>query len=191
LHTNLTNEELFLAKRLFRMGLNVEKILLADPPPGQADEFLLTADRTANRRGWEEIGLSAKAADLAGLAGTDMLLIFGHYLAASFSPADLKNRLDGIETKVLFASHKSSLDALVDFIVPVPVSAEKRGSLTNLDGRVQTFYPALDFCSDGVPEWKALLDLAKELKVDDEHYRALDSPEAVRRALGKEIPFFE
>jgi len=176
LHTNLTNEELFLAKRLFRMG---------------SDEFLLTADRTANRRGWEEIGLSAKAADLAGLAGTDMLLIFGHYLAASFSPADLKNRLDGIETKVLFASHKSSLDALVDFIVPVPVSAEKRGSLTNLDGRVQTFYPALDFCSDGVPEWKALLDLAKELKVDDEHYRALDSPEAVRRALGKEIPFFE
>jgi NADH-quinone oxidoreductase subunit G len=191
LHSNLTNEELFLATRLFRMGLGIEKMLLADPPPGQADGFLLTADRTANRRGWEEIGLSAKAADLAGLAGTDVLLIFGHFLAAAFSPADLKKGLDGIETKVLFTSQKSSLDALVDFIVPVPVNAEKRGSLTNLDGRVQVFSPALEFCGDGVPEWKAILDLAKELRVDHKYYWLMDSPEAVRRALGKEIPFFE
>jgi NADH-quinone oxidoreductase subunit G len=191
LHTNLTNEELFLAKRLFRMGLGVEKIFLADPPPGQADDFLLTADRTANRRGWKEIGLATEPADLAGLAGLDFLLIFGHYLAVSFSPGDLKNCLDKIGTKVLFASHKSSLDALVDFVVPTPVIAEKSGSLTNLDGRVQTFYPALDFCGDGLPEWTVLLDLAKELRVDHKYYWFLDSPEAVRRALGKEIPFFE
>ncbi|MGB7296206.1 MAG: 2Fe-2S iron-sulfur cluster-binding protein, partial [Candidatus Aminicenantales bacterium] len=40
LHTNLTNEELFLAKRLFQMDLGIQKIYLADPPPGQADGFL-------------------------------------------------------------------------------------------------------------------------------------------------------
>jgi NADH-quinone oxidoreductase subunit G len=191
LHTGLTNEELFLAKRLFQTNLGVDRIFLANPPPGQADGFLLTADRTPNRRGWEKLGLAAPAAAPAGLSGLDLLLIFGHHLAASFSPADLKNCLDEVETKVLFASHKSSLDGLVDFVVPVPVIAEKSGSLTNLDGRVQAFHPALEFCGDGVPEWKALLDLAKDLRVDHKYYWLLDSPEAVRRALGKEIPFFE
>ncbi len=191
LHTNLTNEELFLAKRLFQMDIGVQKIFLADPPAGQADGFLLTADRTANRRGWQEIGLAGEAADLAKLAEMDFLLIFGHYLASSFGSPDLKASLDKVETKVLLASHKSPLDALVDFIVPVPVSAEKDGSLTNLDGRVQILAPALDFHGHGTPEWKALLDLAEKLEVGDEYYQSMDSPEAVRLALGKEIPFFE
>jgi NADH-quinone oxidoreductase subunit G len=191
LHTGLTNEELFLAGRLFRTNLGVEKIFLANPPDGQADGFLLSADRTANRRGWEELGLAAAAADPAALSELDLLLIFGHHLAGSFSPTDLKNCLDKVESKALFTSHSSFLDGLVDFLVPVPVSAEKSGSLTNLDGRVQAFRPALEFCGDGVPEWKALLDLAKELRVDHKYYWYLDSPEAVRLMLGKEIPFFE
>ncbi|MFZ2054866.1 MAG: 2Fe-2S iron-sulfur cluster-binding protein [Candidatus Aminicenantales bacterium] len=191
LHTNLTNEELFLAKRLFQMDLGIQKIYLADPPPGQADGFLLTADRTANRRGWQEIGIAAEAVDLSAMGELELLLIFGHYLTSAFSPADLKNCLDKLGTKVLFAAHQSALDALVDFIVPVPVSPEKGGSLTNVDGRVQVLYPALDFCGDGVPEWKALLDLAKELKTDHRYYWPLNSPETVSQALKKEIPFFQ
>jgi NADH-quinone oxidoreductase subunit G len=191
LNTGLTNEELFLAKRLFRTNLGVERIYIADPPPGQADGFLLTADRTANRRGWEELGLAGSAADPAALSGLDMLLIFGHHLAASSDSAALKDGLDKIGVKFLFASHASSLDELVDYVIPVPVNAEKAGSLTNVDGRVQAFRPALDVYGDGVPEWKILLDLAKQLRVDHRYYWFLDSPEAVRRKLGKEIPFFE
>ncbi len=191
LHTNLTNEELFLAKRLFQMDIGVQKIFLADPPAGQTDGFLLTADRTANRRGWKEIGLAAETADLARLAEMDFLLIFGNYLASSFGSADLKTSLDKVETKVLLASHKSPLDTMVDFIVPVPVSTEKHGSLTNLDGRVQVLVPALDFHGHGIPEWKALLDLAHKLELGIEFYQSLDSPAAIRLAMGKEIPFFE
>ena len=120
-----------------------------------------------------------------------MLLIFGHHLAASSDSAALKDGLDKIGVKFLFASHASSLDELVDYVIPVPVNAEKAGSLTNVDGRVQAFRPALDVYGDGVPEWKILLDLAKQLRVDHRYYWFLDSPEAVRRKLGKEIPFFE
>ena len=191
LHTNLTNEELFLAKRLFQMDLGIQKIYLADPPPGQADGFLLTADRTANRRGFEEVGIAAQAVDLEALGGLDLLLIFGHYLTAAFSPADLKNLLHNVGTKALFATHQSALDALVDFIIPVPVAPEKGGSLTNVDGLVQVLCPALDFCGDGVPEWQVLLDLAKELQTDHRYYWPLKSPEAVRQALAKDIPFFQ
>jgi NADH-quinone oxidoreductase subunit G len=191
LHTNLTNEELFLADRVFRKGLGVEKLFLADPPPGKGDEFLLTADRTANRRGLQEVGLPVQARDLKALSGLDLLLIFGHYLAAGTSPSDLKNALEKVETKALFASHKSGLDGLVDFVIPVPVIAEKNGSLTNIDGRVQPFVAGLSFAGDGIAEWRALLDLARELKVEHKYFSRLASPEAIYRALRKEIPFFK
>jgi len=191
LHTNLTNEEFFLTDRLFRKGLGVEKFFLADPPPGKGDEFLLTADRTANRRGLQEVGLPEQDADPKTLSGLDLLFIFGHYLASGTRPADLKNVLEKIETKALFASHKSSLDSLVDFVIPVPVLAEKSGTVTNIDGRVQTLAAGLGFDGDGVSEWRALLDLAKELKVEPKYFWQLASPETVYLALRKEIPFFK
>jgi NADH-quinone oxidoreductase subunit G len=191
LHTNLTNEEFFLAGRLFRKGLSVGKLLLADPPPGKKDGLLLTSDRTANRRGFEELGLSAQAADPKALSGLDLLLVFGHYLASAGNQADLKGALEKIETKALFSSHKSGLDELFDFIIPVPVIAEKHGTVTNIDGRVQTFAPCLDLEGDGLPEWRVLLDLAKELQVDRKYFSPLTSLEAVYRALQKEIPFFK
>jgi NADH dehydrogenase/NADH:ubiquinone oxidoreductase subunit G len=121
----------------------------------------------------------------------DLLLIFGHYLSTTTSPADLKNALERVETKALFSSHKTRLDGLVDFVIPVPVIAEKSGSLTNINGRVQPFVSSLDFEGEGVPEWKALLALAKELGVEQEYLAPLTSPEAVFRALQKEIPFFK
>jgi len=191
LHTNLTNEELFLADRIFRKGMGVDRLFLADPPPGKGDEFLLTADRTANRRGLQEVGLPVQAPDRRGLSGLDLLLIFGHYLDSETGPADLKDTLDKIETKVLFATHKSSLDSLVDFVIPVPVLAEKSGTLTNVDGRVQTLAAGLAFESDGVPEWRALLDLAKELKVEPEYPWPMTSPASIYRALQEEIAFFK
>jgi len=191
LHTNLTNEELFLADRIFRKGLGVERFFLADPPPGEGDAFLLTADRTANRRGLQEVGLPHLAPDPKVLAALDLLLIFGHYLSSANAPADLKNALEKVETKALFASHKSGLDSLVDFVIPVPVIAEKSGTLTNVDGRVQSFEAALVFEGDGVPEWRALLDLAKELKVEPKYFWPLSSPETVYRALREEISFFK
>jgi len=191
LHSNLTNEELFLADRLFRKGLGVEKLFLADPPPGKGDGFLLTSDRTANRRGLLEVGLPVQALDAKALSDLDLLFIFGHYLADGTSAANLKYALEKVETKALFASHKSGLDGLVDFVIPVPVIAEKNGTLTNVDGRVQPFVAGLDFNGDGLPEWRALLDLAKELKVEPKYFWPLASPEGVYQALRKEIPFFK
>jgi NADH-quinone oxidoreductase subunit G len=191
LNSTLTNEELFLADRVFRKGLGIEKIFTADPVEGKADGFLQTAERTPNRRGAAEIGLAATRPDLAALAGTtDLLLIFGHFLAAALSPGEIKASLDGIAAKYLWASHRSALDELVDVVVPTPVIAEKSGTLTNTDGRVQPVSAALDFCAEGVPEWRVLLDLAKALRLDHKYYWPLDSPAAVFEAMRKEVPFF-
>ena len=191
LNSNLTNEELFLADRLFRKGLGAENIFLADPPPGKGDQILLTPDRTANRRGLKEAGPPVKAPGLKALADLDLLFVFGHYLASGIGPGELKAALAKVEAKALFSTHRSDLDDLVDFIIPTPVIAEKSGSLTNIDGRAQPFSAGLAFEGDGLPEWKALLDLAKELNVDHRYFWPLDSPAAVFRVLQEEIPFFK
>jgi NADH-quinone oxidoreductase subunit G len=191
LNTCLSNEELFLADRIFRKELQLENIFLVDPPPGKGDDFLLTAERTPNRRGLQEIGLPASLPDLEKLAErTDFLIIFGSFLAQQAGPAELKKAFDKIGTKVLLTSHGSSLDSLVDIIIPTPLIAEKSGTLTNVQGRVQAFSPALEFGSDGQPEWKFLLDLAKDLKINYKYFWQLTSPETVRRQMGQEIPFF-
>ena len=191
LNTWLSNEELFLADRIFGKELHLENIFVVDPAQGKGDGFLLTDERTPNKRGLQEIGRSALAPDLNVLAEkTDLVLIFGSFLAERFNMADLKNAFEKIGTKVLFASHKSSLDSLVDIIIPTPLIAEKSGTLTNVQGKVQAFSPALDFAGEGLPEWRALLDLAKELKINYKYFWRLNSPESVRQRMSQEIPFF-
>ncbi len=192
LHSGLSNEELFLLKKVFQEGLKIENMFIVVPPSGQGDDFLLTAERAPNRRGLKEIGLVVVPPDLKTLAEkTDLLLIFGPNLLSVFNPEDVKASLDKIAVKVLFSSHQSPLDALVDIIIPTPVIAEKSGSLTNVDGRVQRFEPALSFRAQGVAEWQALVDLAKDLNVNYKYFWQLQSPEAVYQVMRQEIPFFE
>jgi NADH-quinone oxidoreductase subunit G len=191
LNTWLTNEELFLADKIFRQELSIENIYVVDPPPEKGDDFLLTEERTPNSRGLKEIGLPGLTPDLGKLAAqTDLLLIFGTFLVNRFSLTDIKSALDKIGTKFLFAGHESALDSLVDVIVPTQLIAEKSGSLTNLEGKVQSFLPALDG-SPSLPEWKLLLDLAKELKVNYKYFWQLNSPQAILKEMGREIPFFK
>jgi NADH-quinone oxidoreductase subunit G len=191
LNTTLTNEELFLADRIFRRRLGLRNVFVVDPPAGKADGLLLTAERTPNRRGAKEIGLPLAAPDLPALAeNADLLLIFGHFLASTVAAADLKAAFEKIGAKYLWASHASPLDALVDMVIPTPVIAEKSGTVTNVDGRVQGLSPALDFCAGGLPEWQALVDLAKALKVDHQYFWPLVSAAAVTDVMKKEIPFF-
>jgi len=191
LNTWLTNEELFLAHKIFRQSLNLERVFTVDPPAGRGDGFLLTEERTPNSRGAREIGLPAASFDLETLtAATDLLLIFGSFLAERQSLAEIQRAFDRVGTKVLFTPHRSGLDALVDVIIPTLLVAEKNGSLTNADGKVQSFAPALDG-GRGLPEWKILLDLAKESGVDYKYFWKLDSPKAILREMGQEIPFFK
>jgi len=191
LNTWLTNEELFLADKIFRQELSVENIYVVDPPSEKGDCFLLTEERTPNSRGLKEIGLPGLTLDLGKLAAqTDLLLIFGSFLVDRFNLADIKIAFDRIGTKILFTAHKSALDSLVDVVVPTQLIAEKSGSLSNVIGKVQSFSPAL-YNSSGLPEWKLLLDLAKELKVNYKYFWQLNSPQAILREMGREIPFFK
>jgi NADH-quinone oxidoreductase subunit G len=192
LHTWLSNEELFLLHKIFKEDLKVEKIFFADLPQGDADEYLLTSEPSPNRRGAQEVGFDIKTVDLDALAkGTDFLLAFGPFLSGLFSLKDLKDALDKIKRKVLFSSYSHELNSLFDIVIPVALIAEKEGSLTNVEGIVQGFQPALEPPGDSLPEWKVLADLGRNLGIDTKFFKKFPSPKAILSEMGKKIPFFK
>ncbi len=191
LHSWLTNEELFLVRKIFRDDMGVEKIFFADPAHGEADGFLLTAERSPNRKGALELGYELKPATPDALVDrTDLLIVFGSYLSEQFSPADLKSVIDRVETAVILTAHESELNSLFDIVMPTVHIAEKAGSLTNVEGKVQRFRPVLDPPGESRPEWMVLRDLGQEMRIHSARYRQLDTAEAVFREAEKEIPFF-
>jgi NADH-quinone oxidoreductase subunit G len=191
LHSWLSNEELFLIRKIFQNDLEVEKIFFVDPHEEEKDDLLLTPERSPNRRGAKEIGYDLKPLNLDALAeGTDFLLVFGPFLFDQFSHSEIGARLEEIETKILFTPHTDEWCSLFDMVIPTALIAEKGGSLTNVEGKVQSFQPVLEPLGASLPEWKALVDLAKKLKVNFDYYRPFGSVEVITDKMRKEIPFF-
>lgn len=191
LHSWLSNEELFLIDKIFRNDINIGKISFLDPPEESADDFLLTAERTPNRRGAKEIGFDLQPADWEKfLEDVDLLFVFASPIKGDTDFSPLKAALDKIEKTVLFASHNHEINSLFDMVLPMSLIAEKGGSLTNIVGSVQDFSPALDALGDCKPAWQFLVELAKKLMINFDFYNQLSSPEKIREMIKKEIPYF-
>ncbi len=192
LNSGLTNEELFLAQKIFRDDLGAGHVFFSDPPTGESDDLLLTAERTPNRRGAVEMGWDIEPVDMEALGrDTDLLMVFGPHFASGQPLSEVSGRLEAVETKVLLTPTSGALDEMMDLVLPTAHWAEKAGSATNIDGIVQSFQPALSPPGDGRAEWRVLSDLGKELDLNFRYYRPFSSPEKIFQAMTGEIPFFE
>jgi NADH-quinone oxidoreductase subunit G len=191
LNSWLSNEELFLIHKIFKSDLNVENIFFGDRPPAEADDILLTPERSPNRRGAEEMGLNIKPVKLDTLAEkTLLLLVFGSFIKEHFDSSDIKKAVDKIETKILFTSHSNDLNPSFDVVLPTSLIAEKGGSLTNVEGKIQKFSPVFEPPGDSFPEWMMLSDLGKEIGINSSFYEQLKTPEIISKEIEKEFPFF-
>lgn len=163
LNSGLTNEELRLARALFVDRMKIRRVLFADPPGGEADGFLITADRTPNRRGAEAAGFALRPADPESLAGeTDLLLAFGSPAGEEAANGPWTGLFSTIPAKALFASSASAWSDVFDAVLPTCRPAEKAGSFTNADGLVQFFEPALTAPGGVLSEAEILARLAGE-----------------------------
>jgi len=164
LNSLLTNEELALAKTVFAEGLGLPNIYFADPPSSEADGFLLTKERVPNARGVLQAGFTPRLPDLDALAAsTEVLIVFGPFLAGNFPPEKLAAAFAKIPSKFLFAAHVSQLDRLADLVLPVAVPAEKSGTFTNIEGLSQNFRPAVKAPPGVLPEGAILERLGARL----------------------------
>ena len=192
LTSRLTNEELFLAKKIFQDDLGVGRIFFTDPQPGEGDDLLLTPERTPNRKGAEEIGWDLAPVDMEALnRETDLLLVFGPDFESAHSLSDIMGCFAQIETTVLVTPFEGELNTQVDLLLPAAPVAEKAGSLTNTEGVVQSFRSALPALGNSRAEWSFLVDLGKALDLRFKFYNRFKSSETVFQEMTGEIPFFE
>ncbi len=191
LNSYLSNEEFYLIHRIFKKELGVENIRLIDSPDEQSDELLLTAERTPNRRGGREIGFEGRTHDDMSWNDIELLVVF----ESPFPVAQLEHILNGIPetvgSRILFTPRETQIKEKMQLVLPTAVIAEKMGSLTNHEGRTQTFFPVLDPPGDALPEWQWLKFLGKELGADFSFYTKIISPRDIFTAMTEEISFFQ
>lgn len=191
LNSRLTNEELFLIKKIFQGDIRGTRIYFLDPEPGEKDDLLLTEDRVPNKYGVQEIGIKSLPFDLAEIqAKTDVLIIFGTYLEQCCDFSELSACFAQISDKILITPQSGKVDELADLILPSAQIGEKAGSLTNFTGLVQHFSAAMDPLGAALPEWKILLGLAQQLKLNLKYYNQFSSPEDIFQQMEQEISFF-
>jgi len=160
----LTNEELFLAKRL-ASSLSIEKIDVV-PRMGEPDGIMIVADKNPNTAGAKLLDVAggepgSRLKDIAdGVKnGTIKALIsLGEDLTeCGFEAADLAKLEALVVTEIL--PTKTTQNATV--LLPASAWAEKRGSMINIKGRLQRLNRAVQAPGEARDDWEILRDLVQ------------------------------
>jgi NADH-quinone oxidoreductase subunit G len=157
----LTNEELYLLSRLAKkLGAVTDSV----PRAGAGDKLLLNPDRNPNSAGARLVGIAAnpmgsnlpKIADGIRKGTIKTLLVFGEDVTKHGIGADLLGKLESLIVSDILPN---ATTAAAHFVLPGCAHAEKRGTFTNVKGRVQRFMKAVESPGSARPEWEILHEL--------------------------------
>ena len=176
----LSNEELYLARKFFGAGGKYRTILVSPNPEGSQDDFLIRADKNPNTRGAELIGFSNAALQnfLAECetGKAEGAIIFGQDVL-------IKN----LKWTVFIGSNQNLASESATYVLPSATYAEKNGTFTNFEGRIQKFNKAFDPLADSRPEWNILSELASRLG----NLWSYQNEEEIFVELTREVPVFQ
>ena len=146
---HLTNEESFRLATLAADNFAESNVLLPIET-GPADGFLIQEERAPNGRGAREMGLIPRGMDLQALwaaiaDGTvKTLYVIGSDLLKIIETDQLSDELAKLDALIVQDSNESPLTAIATVVLPGLTFAEKDGSFTNYNGRVQRIRRALE-----------------------------------------------
>jgi len=154
----MTNEELFLARRLAQ-ALNIEIFDLL-PRPQEGDGFLISDDGNPNTLGAKLIGLATgrmpEIASGVSSGAIKSLLVLGEDACDCGIPeAELRKLESLVVTGIL--PNRTTTAATV--LLPSASWAEKRGSMINIKGRLQRLNQAISSPGKARDDWEILRDL--------------------------------
>ncbi len=194
LSPQLSNEELFLAKILFRDELKLEDIFMVSPnPPGFQDDFLIRADKNPNSKGAEVLGFSYdEKAIHEFLADCEKgfikgILVFGADLLTRLQEKNILQAVEKLDWSVFIGSNHNLMSEYASYVLPSATYIEKDGTFTNFEGRAQKFKKVLEPLSEAQPEWRILIALARELGI---HFH-FDRAEEIFKELALKVEFFK
>ncbi|GAC1436252.1 MAG: 2Fe-2S iron-sulfur cluster-binding protein [Thermoanaerobaculia bacterium] len=198
---NMTNEEAFMAGRLFarRLGAKILDVLV-DPIGAirmkSRTEWLSGTQGAPNYRGVRAVigDNSARTVDdllVNGAEGIDVLYICdAHFSERAKDPAVIAN-LRKARTLIVHswdATHP--LTEVADIVLPSTIHAEKEGTFTNLQGRVQRIHQAYAPKGQAVPDLEIFRRIGNKLFPDDEEFRTADAYELFE-TMRETVPMFE
>jgi NADH-quinone oxidoreductase subunit G len=183
----LTNEELFLARRLAEaLGITQFDIL---PRPQEGDGFLVSSDGNPNTTGAKLLGLTGAApgSKLASIATSVAagsirgLIVLGEDATkCGIAESDLAKLSALVVTDIL--PNRTTPRATV--LLPASAFAEKRGTMINLAGRIQRLNRAIAAPGQARNDWEILRDLIVAVGGANGVY----SVEEVFKAMAAETP---
>jgi NADH-quinone oxidoreductase subunit G len=194
LSANMTNEEAWLAKHLFtRMGAQTH--LTVDPigpiKMKARTEWLVGEQGAPNFRGVSAVfGQTGNAEDLLtkGADGIDVLyLTDALFTERTLEPAVVANlrKAKFLVVHAWDASHP--LCDLADVVIPAGIHAEKEGTFTNLQGRVQRIHQAFPPKGQAVTDLEAFRRVGSRLFPDAAEFRTADAFD-VFETIRTEVP---
>jgi NADH-quinone oxidoreductase subunit G len=195
----MANEDLFLLGRL-AAELGVAGVDHRVPPatPGDEDDILIRADKNPNARGAALCGLLPGGGGLDGpgmleaaAAGRLRLLWVLHHdlLASAWPEARVRAALEGAETVVFQGPTANGVSARAHLVLPSAAYAERDGTFTNFQGRVQRLRAATAPVGEALPDWAILARLGRALG-SREPACAAERAEHVFDALAASVPAF-
>lgn len=142
-----TNEDNYLLTKLMSHH-GVERIgFMRHVVDGDQDDILLRADKTPNATGVVEMGIGSQDNDGFHSIINDIrhgkikaLYVIDDDIAADPTIADALSKLDLL---IVHASNNNATTNLADIILASSTYAEKHGTMTNFQGRVQRIHPAV------------------------------------------------
>ncbi|MDA1273507.1 MAG: molybdopterin-dependent oxidoreductase [Verrucomicrobia bacterium] len=160
-----TNEEFLL---LAALAKQCEALTDTIPRTGPGDNFLVSPDQNPNTMGARLTGFAKgipgenlqAIAEGVRIGKIKTLIVFGEDVTEHGIDADAVAKLDALIVSDILPNATTKL---ADFLLPGCAHAEKRGTFTNVKGRVQKFMKAVEPPGDARPEWEFLHDLLSKL----------------------------
>ncbi|MBI4341628.1 MAG: molybdopterin-dependent oxidoreductase, partial [Candidatus Omnitrophica bacterium] len=165
LSSHLTNEDLYAAKR-FCAEVGITQVVFQRPRPGEGDNFLIQVDKSPNTRGAQALGIAEGAEALLEQAAKKQLkalLVFTQDLAAIFGESRVAEAAKQLELLAFLGTNANPTSALAHVVLPASVYAEKDGTFTNFQSRVQRIHQAIDPLGESKAEWQILSELGQPL----------------------------
>ena len=167
LSSHLTNEDLYVAKRVCA-ELGITQVVFQRPKSGGSDDFLIQSDKSPNAKGAQALGIAEGAETLLEKVSNKqlrVLFVFTQDLTELFGEARVKQAANALELLIFVGTNANKTAEFAHLVLPSAVCAEKDGTLTNVQGRVQRIHAALNPWGESKPDWQILLELAAKLGV--------------------------
>ncbi len=172
-----TNEELFLISQIANL---LDSFTESIPRIGEGDSLLVNTDKNPNTSGVKMMGLSSgelgsnlnKILEKVRSGEVKTLISFGEDLTRHGFDDEALEKLDHLIVSDILPN---GLTEKADVLIPGCAHVEKKGTFTNVKGRIQRFYPATPAPGAAKPEWETLLAVLKQIGNVPESVKGVES----------------